>query len=40
MQREIGLMMDEEELKWRQRAKQNLYKSGDHNTKFFRACAS
>lgn len=32
--------MDQEDIKWKQHAKQNWYKDGDRNIKFFHACAS
>lgn len=32
--------MEMEDLKWRQRAKHNLYQQGDRNTKYSHACAS
>lgn len=40
VQREIDTMLEEEELKWRQTAKQNRYKLGDRDTKVFHACTS
>lgn len=39
MQKEIGIMLDNVDLKWRQRAKTNRYRMGDCKTKFFQACA-
>lgn len=35
LQVEIGIMLENDNLKWRQRAKTNWYKLGDRNTKFF-----
>lgn len=40
LQKEIHHWMDQEELKWRQRAKQHWYKHGDRNTKYFHVCAN
>jgi hypothetical protein len=37
---EIHGLMEQEDLKWRQKAKENWLKNGDHNTKFSHACAS
>ncbi|XP_042984774.1 uncharacterized protein LOC122313665 [Carya illinoinensis] len=39
-QEEMGLLMDQEDLKWKQRAKKNWYQRGDRNTKYFYACAT
>jgi hypothetical protein len=33
----IESIMEQEDTKWKQRAKQNLYKNGDCNTPFFHA---
>lgn len=40
LQRETHCLMDQEELKWKQRAKKYWYRNGDWNTKFFHACAN
>ncbi|XP_042942686.1 uncharacterized protein LOC122276857 [Carya illinoinensis] len=40
IQRELDGLLEEEELKWRQRAKQRWLKDGDRNTKFFYKCAT
>ncbi|XP_042980139.1 uncharacterized protein LOC122310310 [Carya illinoinensis] len=40
LQRDLGLLLAQEDLKWKQRAKWNWYKNGDKNTKFFHSCAS
>ena len=34
---EIEFIMEQEDTKWKQRAKQNWYKNGDRNTPFFHA---
>lgn len=39
MQKDIGIMLDNVDLKWRQRAKTNRYRMGDRKTKFFHKCA-
>lgn len=40
LQHELNLLLDNEDLKWKQMAKRNWYVHGDRNTKFFHACAS
>ncbi|XP_018809194.1 uncharacterized protein LOC108982319 isoform X2 [Juglans regia] len=40
LQREVGLLLDKQDLKWKQRAKANWYKVGDRNIRFFHMCAS
>lgn len=40
LQREVGLLLHKQDLKWKQRAKANWYKAGDRNTRFFHMCAS
>lgn len=40
LQQELHGLMDQEELKWRQRAKKHWYNSGNRNTKFLHACAN
>lgn len=35
LQREIGVMLEKEDLRWKQRVKVNWYQLGDKNTKFF-----
>jgi hypothetical protein len=37
---ELHLLLEEEDLKWRQRSKQNWLKCGDRNTKFCHSCAN
>ena len=36
----IELLLQQEDLRWKQRAKQNWYKSGDRNTQYFHAWAN
>jgi hypothetical protein len=40
VQREIKIILDMEDIKWRQWAKHNSYKDGDRNTQFFHAWAN
>ncbi|XP_042954664.1 uncharacterized protein LOC122291085 [Carya illinoinensis] len=40
LQKKFGLIMEQEDLKWRQRAKQVWHQMGDRNTKYFHACAT
>jgi hypothetical protein len=40
LKEEIHVLMEQEELKWRPWAKQDWLRDGDHNTKFFHACAN
>lgn len=40
LQRDLNILLDQEDLKWRQRAKLNWYRLGDRNTKFFSNCDS
>jgi hypothetical protein len=35
LQAEIGDLLEKEDLKWKQRAKQNWYRNGDRNTQYF-----
>jgi hypothetical protein len=40
IQKDINNILDREDIKWKQRAKQNWYCQGDRNTKFFHAWAN
>jgi hypothetical protein len=39
-QGEIEKLLEQEDLRWKQRAKQNWYKNGDQNTQYFHAWAN
>lgn len=39
-QEELGVLFEQEEIKWRQHVKRNWYQKGDKNTRFFHACES
>jgi exonuclease III len=39
LKKEIEFIMEQEDVKWKQRAKQNWYRNGDRNTPFFHAWA-
>ncbi|KAF5472200.1 hypothetical protein F2P56_008937 [Juglans regia] len=40
LQKEVGTLLENEDIKWKQRAKRNWYALGDRNTKYFHACAN
>lgn len=40
LQKELNILLEQEDIRWKQRAKQAWYKNGDRNTKFFHACAN
>ncbi|KAF5481894.1 hypothetical protein F2P56_002506 [Juglans regia] len=40
LQKEVGTLLEKEDIKWKQRAKRNWYAKGDRNTKYFHACTN
>jgi hypothetical protein len=40
LQQEVNDLLEQEDLKWRQRAKENWLRHGDKNSKYFHACAN
>ncbi|XP_041011334.1 uncharacterized protein LOC121255116 [Juglans microcarpa x Juglans regia] len=40
LREEVGIMLEQEDLKWRQRSKTHWYQMGDMNAKFFHSCAT
>lgn len=40
VQKEMDFLLEEKDMKWKQRAKQRLLKEGDRNTKLFHQCAN
>jgi hypothetical protein len=40
LQEEINFILEQEDIRWKQRAKQNWYQYGDQNTPFFHAWAN
>ncbi len=40
LQSKLNTLLEQEELKWKQRAREDCLKFGDRNTKFFHACAN
>lgn len=40
LQKDLHLLLDQKDLKWKQRAKRYWYRNGDQNTKYFHACAN
>jgi hypothetical protein len=39
-QQDVHLLLEQEDLQWRQRSKENWFKHGDRNSKYFHACAN
>lgn len=40
LDKEISILLEEDDIKWRQRAKKTRYQLGDKNTKYFHSCAT
>lgn len=40
LHKEVGLLLEQENIKWNQRSKRNWYTLRDENTKFFHTCAT
>jgi hypothetical protein len=40
VKQELQIVLDHENLKWKQRAKAEWLKNGDQNTKYYHACAN
>jgi hypothetical protein len=40
LQSKLNTLLEQEKLKWKQRAREDCLKFGDRNTKFFHACAN
>jgi predicted nuclease with TOPRIM domain len=40
LQSKLNTLLEQEELKWKQRAREDVLKFGDRNTKFFHTCAN
>jgi hypothetical protein len=40
LQKEIDFLLEQEDIRWKQRAKQNWYRQGDRNTQFFHSWAN
>lgn len=40
VQENVDLLLEQEDVKWKQHAKRNWYNLGDKNTRFFHECAN
>lgn len=40
LQQELSYLLEQEDMRWRQRTKSNWYKLGDRNTRYFHLCAN